>query len=157
MHFAAGTRLLLGSKAKPVSLVAYTALLYKHLPPVDTVNSVWKTESGISGTFSVSFGTTFSGHEYAVACERGSVIVFPGKKVIVREGLEEDNKVQEKDFKEEGNGVKQEIQAFAESIIKGKADPKQYPEEALADLELIEKMLKSGEEDGRAAKLEYQV
>lgn len=63
VHYVAATRRLLGSD-KPVAISAYTTLLQKHLPPVDTVNAIWKTESGASGTFSVSFGTTFKGRKY---------------------------------------------------------------------------------------------
>lgn len=156
VHFVAGTRLLLGEDAKPTSLAAYTTLLQEHLPPVDTVNSVWHTKSGISGTFSVSFGTTLSGSEYAIACEKGSVTIVKSK-VTVREGEENEGKFSEKDFPEEGGGVKQEVAAWAHSIAAGKADPKQSPEEALADLEILELMLKSGEAQGKAFNLQYQV
>jgi predicted dehydrogenase len=156
VHFVAGTRLLLGEEAKPSALSAYTTLLQEHLPPVDTVDSIWQTKSGVSGTFSVSFGTTLSGSEYTVACEKGSVTIVRSK-VTVREGEEKDGKVTEKDFPEEGSGVKAEVKAWAESIVAGKSNPGQSPEQALADLELLEKMLKSGEAKGKAESLEYQV
>jgi len=158
VHFVAGTRLLLGESAKPTSLTAYTTLLQEHLPPVDTVNSVWHTKSGISGTFSVSFGTTLSGSEYTVACERGSVTIVQ-TKVIVREGEESEGKFWERDFKSEGekNGVKEEVAAWAASIADGKPDPRQSPEQALADLEILELMLKSGEQQGQVQTLKYQI
>ena len=152
MHFVAGTRLLLGEEAKPTAVTAYTTLLQEHLPPVDTVNSVWHTKSGISGTFSVSFGTSFSGSEYAIACEQGTVTVA-GHKVTVRKG-EGSESVSE--FKDEGSGVKQEVKAWAESIAERKANPKQSPEQALGDLEILEKMLKSGEGHGKVESLQYQ-
>lgn len=156
VHFVAGTRLLLGEEAKPTALAAYTTLLQQHLPPVDTVNSVWHTKSGISGNFSVSFGTTLSGNEYTVACEKGSVTVTSGK-VIVRQGEEKEGKFTEKEFKEEGSGVKQEVNAWAESLAAGKQNPKQAPEQALADLEILEKMLKSGEGYGKSESLQFQL
>jgi predicted dehydrogenase len=156
VHFVAGTRILLGESAKPTALSAYTTLLQEHLPPVDTVNSIWQTKSGISGTFSVSFGTTLSGSEYTVACEKGSVTIVRSK-VTVREGEEKEGKFTEKDFPEEGSGVKAEVKAWAESIAAGKANPGQAPEQALADLEILEKMLKSGEADGKTEALEYQI
>ncbi|CAG8951091.1 hypothetical protein HYFRA_00006489 [Hymenoscyphus fraxineus] len=156
VHFVAGTRLLLGEKDKPTNLTAYTTLLQEYLPPVDTVNSVWQTASGISGTFSVSFGTTLSGSEYVVACEKGSVTVSFGK-VTVKLGEEKENVESVKEFKEEGSGVKQEVAAWAKSIADGVFNTKQSPEHALADLEILEKMLKSGEAQGQGQSLKYQI
>lgn len=156
VHFIAGTRILLGEAARPAALSAYTTLLQEHLPPVDTVNSIWQTKSGISGTFSVSFGTTLSGSEYTVACEKGSVTIVRSK-VTVREGEEKDGNITESEFTWEGSGVKQEVDAWAESIVVGMANPAQAPEQALADLEILEKMLKSGEGQGKTEALHYQI
>lgn len=153
MHFIAAIRQLLGSSNTPVSVLAHTAQLQAHLPPVDTVDSIWTTKSGISGTFSASFGTTFPpGAEYAIACENGSVIVERNKVTVVKNG---EKTVQ--DFPNEGFGVEPEVSAWAESIIAGKPNPAQCPEEALADLEILEKMLKSGEAKGKVEWLQYQI
>ena len=46
------------------------------------------------------------------------------------------------------NGVKAEVDAFAKSIQSGAADERGTPEQALADLRLISKMLESGEQGG---------
>jgi len=156
VHFTAGTRLLLGETAKPVAITAYTSLLQEHLAPVDTINAVWLTKSGVSGTFSLSFGTTLSGSEYQVACEKGSVTIIRSK-VIVHEGEEKNGKVRETEFNDEGSGVKQEVAAWAEGIATGKPNPGQAPEQALADLELLEKMLRSGEAQGKGENLQFQV
>jgi len=133
VHFTAATRLLLGDSAKPKAVSAFTTLLQQHLAPVDTLNSIWTTTSGISGTFSVSFGTTLSGNEYTVACEKGSVSVVRSI-VTVRHGEEKDDKHEIRDFEGEGNGVKQEVTAWAQSLVDKKPNPKQSPEEALVDL-----------------------
>jgi len=156
VHSVAGLRLLLGEAAKATSLTAFTTLLQEHLPPVDTVNSVWHTKTGISGTFSMSFGTTLSGSEFTVACEKGSVTLSSGK-VTVRQGQQTDGKSSVTEFKDEGNGVKQELKAWVESIAAGKPNPHQSPEQALADLEILEKMLKSGEGHGKTESLQFQV
>ncbi|TVY19291.1 Uncharacterized protein LARI1_G004815 [Lachnellula arida] len=158
VHFVAATRLLLGEEAKPVALTAYSTLLREQLPPVDTVNSIWLTKSGISGTFSVSFGTTLFGSEYTIACEKGSVSVM-GSKVTVREGEEKDGKSSTVDFKErgQGNGVEQEDAAWGEALTKGHTLPNQSPEEALADLEILEKILRSGEAQGKSETLQFQI
>ena len=44
--------------------------------------------------------------------------------------------------------MKAEVHAFAESIQNGFADERGAPEQALADLRLIERMLESGEQEG---------
>jgi len=152
VHFVAGTRLLLGEEAKPVSVSAVTSLLRDYLPPVDTLDAVWKCKAGIGGTFCASFGTTFEGGgEYQVACEDGVVTVGREKVTVKRVGGESEETL----FKEEGSGVRLEIEAWAESLVNGKQDPGQNPEEALKDLELLESMLTSGDNGGSAVPLKY--
>lgn len=148
VHFLAATRLLL-VKEQIVRTSAFTAQLQEHLPPVDTLHAVVKLGSGSSGTVEISFGTTFTGSEYAVACEKGTVSVSRGKVVVTREGKEE-----VKEFPEEGSGVKQEVAAWAEGLVKGEANQRQAPEEALKDLKLLEAMLTSGDNGGSAIELE---
>lgn len=146
VHFIAGTRLLLQGGGETIKTVsAFTVQLQEHLPPVDTLNSTIKLSNGASGTFSLSFGTTDTGSEYIVACENGSVRVSRGKVTVTKAGKEEDVK----EFKDEGNGVTQEIKAWAESLEKGKRNESQSPEEALRDLEILEACLKSGEQGGK--------
>jgi predicted dehydrogenase len=140
--------LLLGEDAAPTKVSAFTAQLQEHLPPLDTLNATVQLKNGASGTLSISFGTTFSGSEYAVACEKGSVWVSRGKVVVTQDGKEE-----VKEFPEEGNGVKQEVRAWAESLVNGNANPAQSPEEALKDLELLEACIQSGEKGGAPVEL----
>lgn len=145
VHFVAGTRLLLeagGEKVKRLS--AFTTQLQEHLPPVDTLHATLQLGSGASGTLSVSFGTTDSGSEYVVASEKGTVTVTRSKVVVSKDGNSET-----KEFPEEGSGVKQEVKAWAESLASGKPNARQSPEEALADLQILEAALKSGEQGGK--------
>jgi len=151
VHTVAGIRFLLGED-KPTSLSAFTSLLQKHLPPVDTVDSIWQLKSGVSGAYSQSFGSTLSENEVTIAGDKGSVTVRRST-VIVREGEQKDEKKTAREFTEEGSGVKQEVQAWAEALKAGKPNSKQSPEEALADLEILEQMLKSG---GKPLNLEFQ-
>jgi predicted dehydrogenase len=147
VHFTAGTRLLLGANNRPSSLAAYTALLQPHLPPIDTVNSIWQTTKGISGTVQISFGTSLSGDEYTIACSDGSVTVSRDT-VTVRTGEEKDGNQTSTVFTGGGSGVKAEVKAWAEGLEAGKENSLQSPAAALADLELLEAMLKSGEGEG---------
>jgi len=156
VHTVAAMRRLLGPEDAPAALSSYSALLQKHLPPVDTVNSIWITKTGISGTFALSYGSTLNVGDHTVYCEKGSVTVA-GPKVTVREGQQRDEKFTEREFPEDKNGVKQEISAWAKALLAGKPDPKQSPEQALADLEILEQMLKSGEAHGQMKILERQI
>jgi len=146
VHFVAATRLLLqggGRKIKKVS--AFTAQLQEHLPPVDTLNATMQLDNDASGTLSICFGTTDTGSEYLVACEKGSVHVARGKVTITKDGKDPETK----EFPDEGNGVNQEIKAWAKSLEQGKRNEMQSPEEALKDLEILESCLKSGEQGGK--------
>jgi hypothetical protein len=120
------------------------------------VNAIWLTKTGISGTFSMSFGMPLNTVACTFACENGSVMVISGK-VTVRQGEQDEGKTTVKEFKNEGFGVKQEVAAWAGSLVQGKNDPRQTPEQALADLEILEKMLKSGERHGKPESLQFQI
>lgn len=154
VHFVAGMRVLLGSEAKVERVCAFTQQLQPHLVPVDTVDATLRLANGSTGTFSVSFGTTFSGVSWEVACEGGSVRVAGQEVVITPKGGEE---VKEEKPEALGSGVKAEVFAWAESIVNGKQDDQQKPEEALADLECLEAMLKSGGKGGEPVLLHYQI
>jgi len=150
VHYIAGTRVLLGTDNAIVRTSTHSQQLQEHLPPVDTVDATVKLANGATGTVSISFGTTFKGNEYVVACEKGTVAVLRGKVVVNRDGTE---KV--KEFPDEGTGVAEESRAWSESILAGKADLKQSPEEALADLDILEAFLRSGEQNGAPVELKY--
>ncbi|CAN9213428.1 unnamed protein product [Alternaria alternata] len=146
VHFVAATRLLLqGGKQKIKRVSAFTAQLQEHLPPIDTLNATMQLDNGSSGTLSISFGTTDTGSEYLVACEKGSVHCARGKVTITKDGKDPETR----DFPDEGNGVNQEIKAWAKSLEQGKRNEMQSPEEALKDLEILESCLKSGEQGGK--------
>ncbi|KAI0012608.1 oxidoreductase family protein [Xylariaceae sp. FL0662B] len=154
VHFTAALRKLLGSENAIESLIAQTSLACSHLPPVDTINAVLKTKSGVVGSYIHSVGTAMQAFEFHVACEQG-VVKAEGSKVTTIRGFESDAVAEEKVF-EQTSGVKEEVQAWAESVLSGVPNPDQTPELALADLELVEKMLTSGDRDGARQKLQYQ-
>ena len=157
MHWMAGMRLLLGESSKPTTVSAFTSLSKPYLAPVDTVHGIWQTISGASGTISASHGSPLCAREYTVACENGSVTLSPDGEVTVRRGDEPDCQITKKSFPDERGDVRREVAAWAQGILDGKPDPKQSPEEALADLELMEAMLQSGEQLGKPQTLQYQI
>ncbi len=154
VHFTAALRKLLGEENTVESLIANTSLVSSHLPPVDSISAILKTKSGVLGSYITSVGTLMQAFEFHVACEQGVVKAETSKVVIIR-GTGEDAKTEEKTW-ERTSGVKDEVQAWAESMASGKPNPEQSPELALGDLELLEKMLKSGEQDGARQFLEFQ-
>lgn len=143
IHYLAGLRYLLGPEDAVERVSAFSGQLREHLAPVDTVDAIFRTGKGVSGTVSISFGTSFRGSGFAVACEGGVVRAMRDRVVVEVEGREEVF-----DFVEEGPGVREEVEAWVEGIGRGKVDARLRPEEALADLELLEALLRSGEAGG---------
>ncbi|RPA93540.1 hypothetical protein L873DRAFT_1830727 [Choiromyces venosus 120613-1] len=126
VHAIAGIRILL-SNEKITKVAAFTTSNFEHFSPVDTISAIIKTDKGVVGSFDISFGTTFEGWEFAVACENGSVTVRPGDEVAVLkrkpEGGFEDEVVTK--FPDDKNGVGQEVAAFAKAVITGIPDERQ--------------------------------
>ncbi|KAI1133273.1 hypothetical protein F5Y10DRAFT_85230 [Nemania abortiva] len=154
VHYTAALRKLLGKEDAVASVIAMTSLVSSHLPPKDTINAIIQTRSGVLGSYIHSAGTTMKGFEFHIACENGYVEAGPDKVVTVR-GVGADAKTEEKTF-EKSTAVKEEVQAWAEALVSGEPNPEQSPELALGDLELLEKMLTSGDQDGARQKLQYQ-
>ena len=99
---------------------------------MDTVDATMKTQSGATGTFSLSMGTTFTGSEWSIACEGGSVSISRSTVTTVFDGKEE-----RVDIQDERSGVPPEVRKWGEALSAGKRNERQIPEEALADLELV--------------------
>ncbi|EGO54186.1 hypothetical protein NEUTE1DRAFT_131795 [Neurospora tetrasperma FGSC 2508] len=144
VHFIAGLRLLLSELNQEITHVAgFSALLEERLLPVDTVHAVALTNDGKSGTISISFGTQFkTGLEVEVVTTQGSVYWNPTQ---IKTKTKEGEKTEE--F-EKSTGVKEEMAAFAKAIEKGQIEKEQTPEEALKDLEVVQRLLESGEGKG---------
>lgn len=121
----------------------------EHLPPIDTLNAIVKTQSGGSGSFQHSAGSLLQVFEWSFSYEKGSVKIV-GETVTVKPI---DGEESVKEFSRT-NGVTEEVAAWAQSIIDGKVNPLQAPEQALADLEFMEKMFTSGDENGSTQKYE---
>lgn len=150
MHFVAGLREFLSALNDSIEKIAsFSAQIQPHLPPVDTVNGILLLKSGRSGLFSLSFGTEFK-NDYLieVISSNGSVTATSsGVKVVERNGSDGSHKESTKEFPSD-NGVSTEVEAFGKSIENKALDQRQTAEEALTDLLLIEKLLRSGEQQG---------
>lgn len=139
---------------RAASVIGYSGLAQAYLAPVDTLSAVIKTQSGAVGNFSCSWGTTLPrAAEYQIACENGSVTVEGDKGWIVYL----DGRKVVKDFPfTAGAGVVEEVHAWGEAMVEGKENPLLTPEVTLGDLELLEGMLKSADENGVPKLLKFQ-
>lgn len=152
VHFAAATRLFLsGDDNRASSVRAFTDLVHPHLAPIDTVNAIIKTRSGATGSYQHSAGALLSAFEWNAGLENGTVRAA-GDSVTV---TPKDGQPAEKKFART-TGVTEEVAAWGEALQAGKPNPLQSPEEALADLEFLEKMFRSGDEDGSPQTYELQ-
>lgn len=144
--------MLLGDNV-PRTVVGFSFLAQPHLAPVDTLSAVIKTKSGAVGSFNCSWGTTLKATEYSVACENGSVTIEGDQGWI----LYKDGRKEEKDFPfTRGSGVMEEVQAWGSALAQGREDPLITPEITLGDLELLEHMLRSADDNGAAKELKLQ-
>ncbi|KAK2770712.1 oxidoreductase [Colletotrichum kahawae] len=91
-------------------------------------------------------------HEWTVACEKGWIKIENEKVTVSRDG-----KIEEITVPNERTGVPPEIRAWETSLAVGKLRPEQEPEAVLADLELIELILKSGQQGGVPMESQHQM
>ncbi|KAK4159982.1 oxidoreductase-like protein [Cladorrhinum sp. PSN259] len=148
VHFVAGLRYLLGATGQEIKqLVGFSGLLEERLVPVDTIHAVALTNEGKSGTVVLTFGTEFkSGLEIEIITTNGIVTWSPDTvKVVARksDGSGEKEEVT-KEF-DWSSGVKAEVAAFAQAIEEGQISALQTPEEALKDLDILQRLLESGD------------
>jgi len=166
VHFVAALRMLLGATGQGqgqgggeelARLVGFSGLLEERLLPVDTVNAVAVTQSGKTGSIAMSFGTEFkSGLEVEVVTTKGAVHLteaWPVRAIKSVRKNEAGEKVEEtKEFKFT-IGVAEEVVAWGEAMEKGVVETKQSPVEALKDLEILQRLLESGEKGGEVQKI----
>ncbi|KAK3291201.1 oxidoreductase-like protein [Chaetomium fimeti] len=146
VHFVAGLRFLLAAAGQEIKqLVGFSGLLDEKLIPVDTVHAAAITQDRKSGTIVISFGTEFkSGTELEIVTTKGVVSWNPVEvKTVTSQGEEK------KEFAS-SSGVTPEVAAFAEAITAGKISDLQSTQEALKDLEILQRLLESGAGEGAA-------
>ena len=72
---------------------------------------------------------------------------------IAKKGANGEKEESSKDYVY-SSGVKQEFEIFGKSVVAGKVDPRQTPEQALKDLEMLQSLLESGDGKGAVRTLE---
>ncbi|PYI02765.1 NAD-binding Rossmann fold oxidoreductase family protein [Aspergillus sclerotiicarbonarius CBS 121057] len=144
IHVVAGLRLILGKEDALAAVSAMSCLQQEHLAPVDTVDAVVKTKSGATGTVSLSYGAAVNETVFDFSCDRGVVSLNLDRVTANGESF---------DVPYEGRSVNHELAAFAESIRQGELEERLRPEEAMADLEIMEGMFVS---EGGSVQLDLQ-
>ncbi|KPM36001.1 hypothetical protein AK830_g10583 [Neonectria ditissima] len=156
VHDAAATRMLLGAAAsRPAAVRAVTALVQPHLPPIDSASALVQTTSGATGTVQLSCGSHLKAFDWEFGFERGSVKVN-GQTVRVKRAGDDQEEESVREF-EYSTGVAEEVAAWAAALVSGTPDARMSPEEALADVEFLERMFVSGQQDGAAQTYELQI
>ena len=153
VHFVAGLRKILPSKISQIS--AFTRLNRDYLPPVDTIHATLQLEDGATGLFGVTFAARRGKYEIELMGQEGCITGSLGEpeSTVV---LTKDGKEEKKTFKDANrNAILGEFVAFAKAVLEEKEDKSGDPEEALADLVVLEFMLKSGEKGGQSIAFKY--
>ncbi|BCR90475.1 Gfo/Idh/MocA family protein [Aspergillus chevalieri] len=150
VHVVAALRLMLKDSAynNPLATVsAQCSLQQPHLAPINTIEATIEAKNGTQGTLSLSYGSESNDQIYDFIYSSGSIT------------LDGDTLTDRGEIAFTGRGVTSEMRAFACSILdrSGVVHQRMSPEEALADLEVMEKMIQSSEHGGEKMALKYQV
>ena len=144
--------LLRGKESTPATVQARSDLVREHLPPIDTVTAIIATKSGAVGSYLHSAGSNLSLFDWDIGYEGGSVRVVGERVTVTPVGSEPVVKEFTRNW-----CVVEEVAAWAKAIEDGVQNELQRPEEALADLEFLEKLFLSGERGGELQRYEYQL
>lgn len=156
IHYVAAIRFLLAAAGQSITHVAaFTSQLQQHLAPLDTVHSTMQISNRNNGTFSLSFGAEFkTDFEFQIVTDKGAVTVTPNAVTVLQKDSKGKKDGTTHNFKPLDNQtVKREVATFAKAISMGKTDARASPEEALADLKVLQAMLESAEEGGMVKSL----
>ena len=110
----------------------------------------WKMEQlDYLGSKEKKFEIELVGEEGSITGELG---YGPESVVVLKKAGKEDKK----SFKDANrNAIAGEFMAFGKAVLEGKEDKNGDPDEALADLAVLEFMLKSGEKGGQSVAFKY--
>ena len=149
VHFASELRQILGQEIKQVA--AFGRQVKPFLPPVDTISSICLLSGGASGTFTLSVASNKTLHQLTIVGDNGTVVVETENDASSDASMT--FVVSAPECKEgkafESCGVDRGIAAFAKEVTDGKQEARSMPREALADLRIIEALLRSGESGGK--------
>lgn len=136
VHHVAALRMLLGEIAE---VSAVTREISADLPPVDTLAATFRFESGLIGTYLITFATQAPWPPALhVTGDNGSLRVYRRELQLTRDGSTRNIPVTAH------QGVAAELAAFA-AAIRRQQPHRNSPQEALQDLAVIEALVRSAE------------
>lgn len=152
IHIIGALRYLLSRNVNNDSITtvsAHSTLQQAHLAPIDTVKAVVKTKNGATGVLSLSYGSEFKDQLFEF-CDSDNT-AHPGLRV-------DGDDVNALNVPFTSRGVDCEIGSFLRQVRERRevVDGRMSPEEALGDLEVMEKMFLSGERNGEEMRVDYQ-
>ena len=135
VHGIAVLRMLLGPGHDFATTCSFSNSLQSHLPAPDTLDAIVTTQNGVNGTMQISYGTTFQGPIFEIACENGVVLVEGFHAVRVMENEKEPQHLT-------AHGIEVSVAAVVEAWVKaivdgGETSKSLLPSEALIDLRVV--------------------
>jgi predicted dehydrogenase len=135
VHHVAALRLMLGDVE---SVQAVVRQVRDDLPPADTMSATLRFASGAVGSYTVTYAAPIysasplevMGSEGRLRVDRGQLQLTRGEETTTEQPVDRD-------------GVQGELEAFVDAVLDG-VPHRNTPEEGLADLAVLEAMLRSG-------------
>ncbi|KAK4495143.1 hypothetical protein PRZ48_013470 [Zasmidium cellare] len=127
-----------------VETVSFAKQTLDYLPPLDTIQAGLKLKSGALGTLSMSFASAKREHSYVFIGSKGSLNVTcgpQGTKLVVED---DEGKTIEEESIDRSNTYKNLFAAFFNGIETGKEDERGTPQQALADVAVVESVCGGG-------------
>lgn len=135
VHHISALRTIFGNVS---SVCAHIRQVRADLPPVDTLAASFEFESGLIGTYTITYAVGVDRKTYLhIIGSEGELQMQPGDLRLIKDG---DVVVQDV---LRTNSVQSELQAFANAIQR-KEQPRSTPKEALQDVAVVEALLTSG-------------
>ncbi|PKY06157.1 glucose-fructose oxidoreductase [Aspergillus campestris IBT 28561] len=150
VHFAASLRHLLRSD-RVTRIAAFASAASDKLPPLDTLDAIFQTEAGTQGVFQLSLTSNLHGTGWEIVGDNGSISVMDATGTVENTTVTtrfKDRDPEVRPIPIEGLGVPDEVLDWGKALATGEWNDRQRPEEALADLELMELMFQSSAEQG---------
>jgi predicted dehydrogenase len=142
VHFVAFIRHVASDEIVETASFAKQTLDY--LPPLDTVQAALKLKSGALGTISMSFASVRGEYSYVFIGTEGSLMVTGeggGTKLSVQDAK---GKVVSDEVLKGTDTYKEMFSAFFDAAETGKADARGSPQQALADIAVVESICNGG-------------
>ena len=142
VHFVAFIRHVTGQEI--VQTASFSRQTLDHLPPLDTVQAAVRFQSGALGTISMSFASAKDEYSYVFIGTKGSLTTTGeggGIRLVVHDAS---GKMVSDEIVSGSETYKELFKSFLGSIETGNVDPRGAPQQALADVAVVESICSGG-------------